>query len=148
MSSYSILGSIYPTENPFGNSNTRYVFSIQQSILGLLYPYLDTRSGYIQQKGYFLCNFCPTQLVSHTISSHVPITVTVPAAPKPSLRLLLASVCMSCPALQAGQVDVDGRGRRRGEQTPPSLPHSPACLLGTRRRRRRAAEPVEGDRVS
>ena len=96
----------------------------------------------------FSLHFCLTQLVSHTISSHVPITVTVPAAPKPSLRLLLASVCMSCPALQAGQVDVDGRGRRRGEQTPPSLPHSPACLLGTRRRRRRAAEPVEGDRVS
>ena len=56
-----------------------------------------------------------------------------------------AGFCMSCPALQAGQVDVDGRGRQRGEQTPPSLPHSPACLLGTRRR---AAEPIEVERVS
>ena len=98
----------------------------------------------------FFLHFLPhTARFSHHFLTCSYITVTVPAAPKPSLRLLLlASVCMSCPALQAGQVDVDGRGRRRGEQTPPSLPHSPACLLGTRRRRRRAAEPVEGDRVS
>ena len=88
-----------------------------------------------------LNTICYTELISHSIFSHVPITVTVPAAPNHHWSYCWLRYVLPC-ALHAAASRPGRRRRRRRRRrgrthtdglTNSPFSHSPACLLGTRR---------------